>query len=272
MLFVWARAVVLNDELKANIIAPSWTQPFRIGPWLRREKDKRYYFSDFCNEGYIDGLKKTFLLSIKNQISESLFNGNLSDNQILVVENGKNGNIYFHPLIGHEALIQKELYRIISSNIRNNIFKKTKDQSFIGVHIRRGDFKLIDQAIPIEWYANTIESLHSILPKRLETRVFSDAHVDELETLTKINNVKIMPRAPAIEDLLVLSESRLMIGTSLSTFSLWASFFNRTPTIWSPKSPGVHGYGLEKFHHIQSDWNGNFDIDEQNQFFNTIVK
>ncbi len=258
MLFVWARSLLIADQLGASLIAPSWTKLVRIGPWLRREKYKRYYLSDFTNDGYIDGAKKFYLSTLKRPIDElHLDRVNAKQGDLIRVHNSADHMIYFPPLLGHEKRITEELFRITNPKV---IGKYTENNSrypnYIGVHIRRGDFSLINQTIPLSWYRDAIHHVRESIDTGLPVLVFSDAQESELVELNNTENVFIMPRAPAIHDLLMLANSDAIIGTSLSTFSLWASFLNRRPSYWPPISPGVHGYGLDKSHHHSSDWQG----------------
>lgn len=258
MLFVWARALVLSKQSEAPMIAPSWTKISRIGPWIRREKYKRYYFSEFTNESYIKGVRKAFITNFNPLIDELEFEqSELQANSVIRVHNSTDHMIYFPPLLGHEKLIRRELFRITSEPIKNRLSQTSERfPNFIGVHIRRGDFKLLDQTIPIDWYMDSISNLREKIDSRLPVLIFSDAPHSELNELRKADNLHLMPKAPAIHDLLMLSKSEAIIGTSLSTFSLWASFLERRPTYWPPVSPGVHGYGLDKTHHFSSNWKG----------------
>jgi hypothetical protein len=70
MLFFWGRAEVAGRIHQLPIIAFQWIKIFRFGPWLRREKDKRYYFVDFVNDKYISGIKRLALLAFSKRVSE----------------------------------------------------------------------------------------------------------------------------------------------------------------------------------------------------------
>lgn len=55
-MFVAARAYQYSKEMGASMVSPSWFK-FSIGPYIRREKDKRHYLGLFKSYG-ITGLKK----------------------------------------------------------------------------------------------------------------------------------------------------------------------------------------------------------------------
>lgn len=86
MLFPWARAVLFSHTWQCPMIAPQWTNYFRLGPWLRRERDKRYYFNNFTNAGYIKGLNKmsVMLKFMKKRIYER----NVLSNDISIMGGG----------------------------------------------------------------------------------------------------------------------------------------------------------------------------------------
>jgi len=123
------------------MIAPDWVQLGRIGPWLRREKYKRYYTQDFTNKGYVKGLRKQLLLLAKNKCDyEALDSKNdiINDSILLVSESAG-----FGPVIDDHLYINQRLLEIISPRIRR--FLECDSGEYIGVHVRRGDFKIISQ-------------------------------------------------------------------------------------------------------------------------------
>ena len=69
MLFPWARAVLWSKSYNVSVINPTWYK-FRIGPYLRRENDKRRYHLLFKSSGYISGIRKFWLLCLLPRYSE----------------------------------------------------------------------------------------------------------------------------------------------------------------------------------------------------------
>lgn len=72
MLFVWARAEVFCQRYGASMLAPQWVNVFRVGPWFRFERDKRYYFANFSQEGMVHGLKRFVILRALRHVDESV--------------------------------------------------------------------------------------------------------------------------------------------------------------------------------------------------------
>ena len=260
MLFIWARAALLSRELNTPLVAPVWFKPNRLGPLIRREKYKRYYQGDFDNSGYVTGLKRMKLLAFAGKESEATFRVdaiNDSKPRIVVVSGYKD---YFRTILGSNRFIWSELLKIVNYEIRRSVEMEKGD--YIGVHIRRGDFVAINQAIDIEWYRKACLEIRR-REGNIPIRVFTDAKDMEIRSILKMENTHLMPKAPAVQDLMLLSKSRYIVGTSMSTFSLFASYFHRAPTIWSPVSPGVRGYGLHTDNHIATDWDGTWQEDAQ---------
>lgn len=258
MMFVWGRAVVAGMRHGLPMLAPNWFKPLRIGPWLRGERDKRYYFRDFTNSGYLKGWLRYRMLWGARRLPEEALGQALSDGRgrCVVVFDGLHG--YFRPILGYHEALRDELLRIVAPGIQSAV-AQSASEDYIGIHVRRGDFVPLGQAIPVEWYAHTACSVRAEWGDDLPIRIFSDGTPEELTPLLALHDAHLMPRAPAIQDLLLLSNARVILGTSLSTFSLWASFLGGGPTIWPPISPGVYGYGLHTPTHIATDWNGRLD-------------
>lgn len=252
MLFLWAKAEKLSLKYGLRMIAPDWVQISRVGPWLRKERYKRYYLGDFTNLGYVRGIEKQILLRMLPRIDgDELESSVVYPSRRVIVVSKDEG---FRPVINDHDYIREKLLSIVSEGIRSAV---SHDRgAYIGVHVRRGDFKGISQDLPTEWYISVCRYLRKEYSESLPVRVFSDATNKELEEFSQLRDCKIMPKAPAILDLFLLSQSRYVVGTSMSTFSLWASYLLRRPTFWSPVSPGVHGYGLSTDNHFYTGWDG----------------
>jgi len=239
MLFPWARAEVFCKQNGAEMLAPQWVNLCRVGPWLRRERDKRYYLSSFSNHGYVQGLQRQFLLHTAHHIGESLY----SESQAAESEVGRQVvdfigmDGFFSPFLSEQAYVRARLHAIASPNIQKQV-DNFPVEPYIGVHLRRGDFQRAGIAISDAWYARAIEQAVQSSgkgEKNIPIRVFSDASPDALRFLTDgFPNVTIMPKAPALLDMLLLSRCQALIGTSRSTFSMWAVFLGQMPSFWHP--------------------------------------
>lgn len=266
MLFIWARAKVASIQNNAVMIPPQWVKPFRMGPILRREKSLRYYTKDFRPSNF-NTLKKIKLLTFAKRFSEEEITkniklNNLNSDSIFVFQGF---NKYFVPILNHRTLIYDSLIDI-SSDVVKNCFEKVKHEEYIGVHVRRGDFKITKQAIPTDWYIKTLNFTRQFLGEEIPIKVFSDAPASELQDLLTLPNLTLIEGNPALLDLFMLSNSKIILGTSMSTFSLWAAYLGGAITIWPPISPGVYGYGLHTNQNVMSNWEGNYNIDQRITF------
>ena len=239
MLFPWARAEVCRKNHGARILAPQWVNVWRLGPWLRRERDKRYYLASFSNADYIHGISRQFVLHTAGHVDEADFlerpRGGTEGRSRVIDFHGMDN--YFLPFLCEQAYVKERLYAIASSSILKQA-ELFPDEPFLGVHIRRGDFQRGDLAIEDTWYVRAIDqALRSMGKGREEfpVRVFSDAGPEALRFLTgQFPTVTVMDKAPALLDLLLLSRCRALVGTSRSTFSMWAAFLGQMPSFWCP--------------------------------------
>lgn len=230
MLFPWARAVLYAKKMNCRVIAPRWTKIMRIGPWLRGERDKRYYNGLFTNDGYVKGVGRAsaFIRLLGHKYDES--RPEIYDLKKGIVVFKGLGN-YFMDFPNDAAFLREELLKIVSGRIVAKLDELPHE--FVGVHVRGGDFVSTGQSMPNEYYLRGIEIAKSIVGAQLPVLVFSDAKVGELSYLSDCPGVRFMPVAPAIHDVLALSRASILVGTNHSSFSEWAVFLGGMKSIWS---------------------------------------
>lgn len=244
LLFPWARAIVGAQKYGLTAIWPTWIQ-FKVGPFLRCERDKRFYSGLFRpSDEYISGFKKLCLLAICSRLSELDFfrNSGTVSSHAIVIFNGMED--YFKEIITDHALVKHELLKIIRHE--HEIGIKSCGNS-IAVHVRLGDFSLpkeqmdldIEKSghtnfrLPLIWYISMVRSLRRKLGDECKVYVFSDGREDELAELLTFPNCQRLSFGSSIADLLALSSSDVLIASG-STFSMWASYLGRMPVIWHP--------------------------------------
>lgn len=237
-LLPWARAVLCAKHRNWPILWPNWAQ-MKIGPFLRNEYDKRTYIGLFKNNGeYISGLKKLYILSKFQSYPEEILKEDFKIKNGIVEFYGLKDR--FSSILGKHDFIKKELMKIILPKHKiglNYDFGKS-----ISVHIRRGDFaipktrKLLKEGkwnyqIPISWYIEKIEQIRSFLSKNIPCYIFSDGNYNEIKDVLDLKNTKRMTFGSSITDILVLSNSNLLIASG-SSFSQWACYLGQMPSIW----------------------------------------
>jgi hypothetical protein len=225
MLFPWARCVTWCHATGAEMIAPRWRK-FRIGPYGRREPDKRQYQRLFLDEGYVRGLRRAWLEVSAHRIDEAQVNERTEERNTVVQFKGLGD--YFRSLRGHADEVKAELIRIT----RPHLIPKDIGGPFVGVHIRLGDFPATWRR-PLQWYVQVVRGLWAALGGKVPIVVFSDGSADEIRPVLSLGGVHRSIGGTAITDLLQLARASCIVA-SHSTFSLWGAYLGSIPTIRFP--------------------------------------
>lgn len=240
----WARCIVWAKSVGAQILAPRWLQ-LRLGPYLRRERDKRDYFRHFSNAGYIGGLRKSVILatSARRDAGVEMPAGEWTGSRDCVMQfrNLLSGNdtTYFPLFVNQPDLLREELLRITRPQFRPAPFPRPT----LAIHVRMGDFSsaspdalargATNTRIPIDWYVDALIKMRRSLGSALDTIVFSDGSDADLAPLLGLPDVGRAPRQPAVTDLHSMAQADVLIASG-SAFSLWARFLGQAPTICHP--------------------------------------
>lgn len=245
ILFPFARCALASKRMNLKRINPSWSA-LHVGPFLRGERDSRFYGNLFSNTFGISGVRKSMIMRLGQWVREK----DISDLEIrlksvrpkVVVFEGL-GNLFNDILRDHRQILGE----ILAISLPENTAHLTEfDGRGIGVHVRMGDFGRapVDGArlemhsnrrVPLEWYVAMIRAIRAHACWDLPVHLFSDGHDDELREVLSLPNVNRRVFNSSLADLLALSRCGLLIGSSGSTFSMWASYFGRMPVIWYPR-------------------------------------
>lgn len=237
LLFPWARGILLARDLGVPCLWPTWPQ-MKLGPWLRRERDKRWYGGLFANPGsYVAGFRKLWLLLRAARVDEDRTPLGASDAPRLIQVRGVGEG--FEPLKGRPAWIRRELLRITRPE-HTTLMQRVRGRDEVAVHVRRADFRsvsrdalragVVNARIPLEWFELQVMLLRRHLGQRA-FGVYSDADESSLGELTGIPGVELRRSGSSIGDLLAMSMSSALVASG-STFAMWATFLGRLPTIW----------------------------------------
>lgn len=252
-LLAWARCVIWCRDNHIPMIAPNWRH-FRIGPWLRGERDNRLYHRLFQFKYYIKGVDRMWLLSTQKSWSAESFNpGSLIDkneNGIVVFKNlyTLNEESFFHQIIGRGSQLLDELERITRPEFRPLI----DSQPFIALHVRMGDFNdgcLVEELragkknsrLPISWYCNILKGLRKRVGQ-VRAVVVSDGSDSQLAEILNLPDVSRTPAQPSISDLLTIAKSAALISSG-SGFSMWGSFLGEVPRVCFPGQRLIRVFG-----------------------------
>lgn len=212
-MFIAAKAYVHSSINHTLYIDPTWRK-FSIGPWLRREKDKRIYNKLFFHDG-ISGIRK--FLIIKGMLTKPEYIATFSDL----------GN-YFEDLNQHYDLI-KEFFNRITRYETVALVNDIELVDKVAIHVRLGDYSS-ELRIDLSWYKKVIENIIRINPRQ-QFVLFSDGKEQELIPLLQISNVKQVFFGNAFADMYAISKCKMLIASD-STFSAWGAFLGQKPILF----------------------------------------
>ena len=140
LLFIWAHSLAYAKKHCLDMIWPTWPS-LKLGPWIRRERDKRFYADLFVNRaGYINGLKKQWLLLTAKKVSIDELkregqNWETHQNSIVIYD-------YFRMSFDGLHEYRKDIVALIYGNLssKNAQVLNFNADKCINVHIRLGDF------------------------------------------------------------------------------------------------------------------------------------
>ena len=210
-MFFAAKAYVYAYTQGAKFIDPTWRK-FSIGPWLRKERDKRVYNDLFYHIG-LYGFCKFYVLKFISKRN--------------IVTFSELGN-FFEDLNNHYDLVV-DLFKKIIRPETISLVDKVSLNGKIAIHVRLGDY-LPHLRIRISWYKQIVENILKINPAA-HFVLFSDGEDSELSDLLAIANLKRAFYGNAFADMYAISKCKLVIASD-STFSAWGAFLGQKPVIF----------------------------------------
>lgn len=251
-LMAWARGVVWAHEHGARLIAPIWFR-IRIGPYMRRERDKRAYFRVFTAGGALSGIRRMALLLSARRIEAARGwpdKPAAADGRTIVVFRTRiEGDETLLPQIhGRETMLRGALLRMTKPHYHPAMVGPDS----IAIHVRLGDFRAVpanspDLAIrnfrlPLEWYANRLAALRTALGREVPAILYSDGADADLAPLFACPGVARAPHRAAITDLLAIGQSAVVISSG-SAFSLVGAFLGGACRLCYPDRMMAPAYG-----------------------------
>ncbi len=239
MMLVWARGISFARLNGLPCVTSSWWG-LHWGALLRREKKNRLY-AGYFTETPLQKQYGTALLSkvktvVKNPSVNKLLAG-VENDKIYLFDTVITDNDLFGELRQHEALVREALDQMLTTKMKTIL--KSRPAPAIGVHIRRGDFKLGNQTTPLQYFISLIKIIRDAAGCVVPVTIFTDADNDELLDLLKLPKILMAEKNPDIIDILLLSKSKLMILSRSSTFGYWAAFLSSSIVVrpkndWQP--------------------------------------
>ena len=242
-LFVWAKGVVFAHVNNCQFYMSSWTK-LHLGAIKRKENTYRFYFGYFNKPtigDFITYQVKSLTYDKKNITNclEKVDLAKLEHDVVYICNEMTHWKNHFEGIKEHRDIVRKALYSMLSSKIKNILNQREKP--FIGIHIRMGDFAKHNPAVPfatvggtrtpLDYFTHLITQIRTFYKQNVPITIFSDGSPQELEELLILPNVKLSVGELDIVDMLLLSQSRIIIAAAGSTFSAWAGFLADAPMI-----------------------------------------
>jgi hypothetical protein len=279
-LLPWARCRIFSQVHSAQMISPVWLRPavmqiFRGGidynSYLRQLILLGLFQRRSGDLGVIEGLiksrnSKTLTEDEFAHLSPSL----LSDQEdINVVFSGYKP--MFAPLNHWHDFLLTELKAITKPSYVS--LADSFGEVPIGLCVRCGnDFPdpvMVDgrigkgQKTPISWFVKSLLAIREKVGTSCKAVVVSDGTPDQLRELLSLENVSFVRPASAVSDLLVLSRSRVLIGSGSSMFVAWGSFLGQMPCISHPGQP----FSEWSINPSKGQFMGEFDLSHPSENF-----
>ncbi|MCB0429368.1 MAG: alpha-1,2-fucosyltransferase [Flavobacteriales bacterium] len=235
-LLVWARAYAFACRHNLPLYTFNWTT-LHLGPWLRREKHKRYYRTYFKDP---EGANRNRFLWAR--LAGKLIPEPDMETPVDAVQ--KQVFVFSRVLYWQHAFDGLKPYR---EQIRQYMGKHLVADSIlmqlanaptpvVAVHIRMGDFRRIPEGesmqgnhnarTPLSYFSQMIHAIRSVAGSDLPVTLFSDGYDDELKEILQIPDVQRATPMSDIAELLLMSRSKVIVPSASSTFSLWAGFLS----------------------------------------------
>lgn len=245
ILFPWARAELFARSTGIRIVAPDWGT-LRVGPYLRREPDKRRYGSFFTCTDHVHGMRRFVLDKFATPLLEGqpecVYDAAKCSARPHVVVFSGIGEL-FSPLLSEHEYVRQRLWDMTRIQLRPGA--GAKGPQFIAMHVRRGDITrqgftesdlaVSNQYTPLDWFVEMAVAMRrESTTAEMPIVVYSDGSADELSALLKVSGVQMAQRQPAIVDLWSMSQASLLFASGYSTFSMWASYLGGMPSVYAP--------------------------------------
>ena len=243
-LLAWARCRLWCEQNGATMLAPFWLK-LRIGPYLRRERDKRNYFLLFKSGAATTGLRRLALLARASRVEVGpewpAKPDDVGGDLVMRFHNALKDNEKksFSQIVGHGRFLRGELLAMT----RRRYHPAPCAEPFVAIHVRMGDFTPLatdgqiagtsNAQLPIDWYGDRLDALRQALGCPIPAVVFSDGSDAALAPLLDRDSVRRAPRQPSVTDLLQMGNGVALIASG-SGFSLWGAFLGSMPRVSHP--------------------------------------
>jgi hypothetical protein len=227
LMLLWANAFIFSHLNNLPFLTSPWWG-INFGSWFRKEKNKRFYYGYFKSSSIIEFIKYFFILLFAKKFRNNIFNKqdkNNNDNSVVFYYNSLIfSNQMFLNILPYRDILKREILNLLKVDLRNQYFGMSHYD--IGIHIRRGDFVVTDQATSIDYFITVLKIIRESFHSNMKARIFSDAYDHELAQILSFDGVSRSSNTEDILDLLELSKCKIIVMSKSSTFSYWAGFLS----------------------------------------------
>lgn len=225
LLFPIARALIGQQELGGSFVMPTLRQ-IKIGPVLRRERDKRTYGDVFRHRDWRE-MRRWLDARLARKVDEEI---HLVSGRVTRCYTGLGRQ--FHDLAGHSAMVRRFLEQ------RSQV-PVSSDRYDVAIHVRLGDFTSPvanaanqNARIPLDWYRDAVAlAMETLGRNHIRGVLFTDE--DPQRVIEELGLAGFSPEPPgnALTSMLALGRTDFLIG-SRSSFSLWGRYLGAQAAIW----------------------------------------
>ena len=227
MLLVWAKAFVFSDRNNFKLVTSSWWG-IRWGSILRREKKSRFYLGYFQNTPWLERIATVIHLPFYRVVKNPQFFKTISvekrDKTIFLFDSLQTHEEMFFEMMPFREKIRSELFKMLSPRVKKELLKYQVPS--VAVHIRRGDFVRSNLATPLQYFTTLINVVQSALPMQYPVTIFSDADIADLQEVLSLPNTMLAAEKSDILDIILMSQAKILITSTSSSFSYWAAFLS----------------------------------------------
>jgi hypothetical protein len=249
-LFAWARCEIAAEQYSLPVLAPVWRRLTSGGGWITALKTvgsqagaRRTYNGLFAERQSLSSVGRNLLTLAwaahmdEDALPEAMESRRRYNRPVVFVFSDVRDR--FASLAAYQPLIAARFNAMLGPRIKERLADATAAR--FACHVRLGDFNPASEAnpvtahnarLPIEWYVAQLKKVSATWPN-MPIELFSDGTDAELAELLRLPTVCRADYGNPVTDLVAMSRPRLLICSG-STFSAWAAFLGRMPTIWFP--------------------------------------
>jgi hypothetical protein len=213
----------------------------KVGPYLRREKNKRKYRGLFNFQRSVLGALWERRKLVVSQHYKSIEEPPLSNIGAKFVKDTAYlfsaipfWENYFDGLKENRAVAIELLKSLVRPEVLVEVNRKPTP--VIGLHVRLGDFRKLRPGedfskvgavrTPETYFIEIIQGIRKIHGTDLKVSLFTDGRAEELAGILSCDGVELVNGNSDLADLLLLSRSNIIVTSAGSTFSYWAGFLS----------------------------------------------